>query len=544
MRETLKDLTGAPCITIFTKDGTPDSHWTTIVDADLNKHIMGCASSDLKKSGDDSADATTGLSGNHAYTLISVLEIVTREGELRVRQPHEFSDPTNIRLLKLRNPWGKGEWTGDWSDRSPLWTPRLRAEANIVDKDDGIFFMPFDLWLGYFRDYQICYYHDNYQYSSKLFTSVPGEYKFISFELSTPGNYYFTANQPNKRLFKKGESYVYSPLAMFVGLFNHQGGVTYIGSICKADKEMWFKAACQPGVYCAMIYTPWVGGVNEFSFSTYGPQATNIVEISAGQAPPNFLHDIIISKALKEPETLKSYQELNQPSIYYKFESGSDSIGYFYFLNHTYDTDLEVAVTFTKFTDSEVLPPYSQASPKIAVPAGEQGLLMYRLNGPKAKVSFKTAATFKKGSPAQSHDQYDQSSSFPKSPDKRRGAPPEGSAYPWSSAEVFAPITPEQIKAQGQWVAKNDQYGNSYNIYSYLLEHDHGSSLFYENNTDEFILDEDITFDLRDCKIEGISGSAAKVRVGPRQSSLINIIRTGPSFSAQVTYCTYQIYRA
>jgi len=30
------------------------------------------------------------------------------------------------RLLKVRNPWGSHEWTGDWSDSSPLWTDHLK----------------------------------------------------------------------------------------------------------------------------------------------------------------------------------------------------------------------------------------------------------------------------------------------------------------------------------------------------------------------------------------------------------------------------------
>jgi len=44
-------------------------------------------------------------------------------------------------LVRLRNPWGKLEWKGDWSDNSPLWTPKLKAELRVVDSDNGIFYM-------------------------------------------------------------------------------------------------------------------------------------------------------------------------------------------------------------------------------------------------------------------------------------------------------------------------------------------------------------------------------------------------------------------
>jgi hypothetical protein len=50
----------------------------------------------------------TGLLKNHAYSLIAVLEI-----------EDPFTKGATVRLLRLRNPWGKSEWNGAWSSNSP-----------------------------------------------------------------------------------------------------------------------------------------------------------------------------------------------------------------------------------------------------------------------------------------------------------------------------------------------------------------------------------------------------------------------------------------
>ena len=36
---------------------------------------------------------------------------------------------------QVRNPWGSLEWTGAYSDKSPLWTPELRAAVKAVDEN-------------------------------------------------------------------------------------------------------------------------------------------------------------------------------------------------------------------------------------------------------------------------------------------------------------------------------------------------------------------------------------------------------------------------
>ncbi len=74
-----------------------------------------------------------GIISGHAYSLIDV---------------HEFEHLGQlVRLIKLRNPWGLGEWTGDWSDKSHLWTPELREKLGCQIEEDGDFFIPYENYL-------------------------------------------------------------------------------------------------------------------------------------------------------------------------------------------------------------------------------------------------------------------------------------------------------------------------------------------------------------------------------------------------------------
>lgn len=51
------------------------------------------------------------------------------------------------RLVKLRNPWGDKEWTGNFSDSSKLWDEidegTKRRIGLTKGVDDGCFFMEF-----------------------------------------------------------------------------------------------------------------------------------------------------------------------------------------------------------------------------------------------------------------------------------------------------------------------------------------------------------------------------------------------------------------
>jgi hypothetical protein len=97
---------------------------------------------------------TLGLGMGHAYSVMSARKC---EGH---------------RLLKIRNPWGNStEWTGAWSDASPLWQQHPSV-ANACEfaggKDDGTFWMDFDDVLKYFDGGGVCFVHkDWYDYRVK-----------------------------------------------------------------------------------------------------------------------------------------------------------------------------------------------------------------------------------------------------------------------------------------------------------------------------------------------------------------------------------------
>lgn len=71
-----------------------------------------------------------GLAPSHAYSIIGVFTI-------------KHPQLGEVILLKLRNPWGKNEWKGDWSIQSSKWTDDLKKSLKVraSDVEDGIFFI-------------------------------------------------------------------------------------------------------------------------------------------------------------------------------------------------------------------------------------------------------------------------------------------------------------------------------------------------------------------------------------------------------------------
>lgn len=94
-----------------------------------------------------------GLVKGHAYSVTAVKKVRLGHGLLAY-----FKNET-IPLIRMRNPWGKTEWKGAWSDSSEEWAKigdMERGNLGITVEDDGEFWMAFSDWCKYFTDADVC----------------------------------------------------------------------------------------------------------------------------------------------------------------------------------------------------------------------------------------------------------------------------------------------------------------------------------------------------------------------------------------------------
>lgn len=149
--QAMTTLTGAPSEVFYTK--YCDSIVDRLIEGEEKGYIMtagtgggrplkGPDGSDIENPDDPMHIEKFGLVHGHAYTVISVDE-VEHEGK-------------TVRLVRLRNPYGRGEWNGDWSDQSPLWTEEMKDEIEYVDKNDGMFYMSEKDFKKYYYEIAIC----------------------------------------------------------------------------------------------------------------------------------------------------------------------------------------------------------------------------------------------------------------------------------------------------------------------------------------------------------------------------------------------------
>ncbi|USW56034.1 Putative cysteine peptidase, cysteine active, peptidase C2, calpain, catalytic [Septoria linicola] len=122
--EGIEDLTGGVAVILNPEDiMDKDRFWTEQLSQVNVKYLFG---------GGSKPTGSKGFVGGHAYAVLDKFE----EGDLK--------------LLKLKNPWGEVEWEGDWSDGSKLWTAEMMTKLKHTFGDDGIFWISYKDFLKHF----------------------------------------------------------------------------------------------------------------------------------------------------------------------------------------------------------------------------------------------------------------------------------------------------------------------------------------------------------------------------------------------------------
>eukprot|EP01006_Ploeotia_vitrea_P052215 TRINITY_DN67660_c9_g15_i1.p1 TRINITY_DN67660_c9_g15~~TRINITY_DN67660_c9_g15_i1.p1 ORF type:complete len:479 (+),score=232.57 TRINITY_DN67660_c9_g15_i1:855-2291(+) len=152
--EAMEDLTGCPAKTLSfdarasKTNGTEiESLYATILSFSQQGYAM-CAGSKPTVS-----KVRTGIVPSHFYSVLSIVEY------------------GHYQLVRLRNPWGKIQWKGDWSAKSALWTDEIRRAVadERKDDDDGEFWMSLEDFKRHFANLTVCYDSDRWHVARHAF---------------------------------------------------------------------------------------------------------------------------------------------------------------------------------------------------------------------------------------------------------------------------------------------------------------------------------------------------------------------------------------
>ena len=285
-REVLRSLTGAPTKIVWTDD---PNLWTELINGEAKDYIMTAGA--VSEQAMTKVKMHEGMVVGHAYSLISVSEVM------------------GVDLVKMRNPWGKGEWQGDWSDQDPRWdsiSAEKKREIGYDDKDDGCFFMDLEDFKIIYDTVQICMVEDENVYDSLPFKLKSGKAAYLEVDIQKDGDYCFTILQPSTRIINL-KDYDYGVCNLVVAKREGEN-LVFLGA--RKTSQIENSVYCyqlKPGKY--VIYGKvQLQGIEEgrFVFSSYGDHHVSIKIIPKEQ---KFLEKVYLSKAINSEKKYEFFQK-------------------------------------------------------------------------------------------------------------------------------------------------------------------------------------------------------------------------------------------
>lgn len=322
-REVLRDLTGAPTKVVWTDD---PNLWQEMMRGEERDYIMTAGAIDAEAM--NNVEMHEGMVSGHAYSLISVHVI------------------KGIKVVKLRNPWGFGEWKGPWSDTDPVWDlipEETKKEVGFQRENDGTFFMGLDIFMKIYSDVQICMVENEYKYNSLELEGDRGHASYVEVDIQKEGEYFFTILQPTERKMCDVKDFVHSKSIIILAKREENDTFTYVIGKQKTHRENFIEANLTPGKYVLYCKVLWENFQKyQFVVSSYGVDNVALDEI---YKPQEFLTQVYLSRAIKsEKKTSFEGIDLKKGSEVFVDEG----FGYFYYENNG-EKNIKVEVILEKF---------------------------------------------------------------------------------------------------------------------------------------------------------------------------------------------------
>ena len=137
---------------------TPDEIWADLIKYDTEEMKGMMIAGSFAHPLGDTVRNSVGIVFNHAYTILSAVEL---------------ADGT--RLLKLRNPWDSDKYTGPYGDTSAEMTAAVATElGHTTTEEDGFFYMDINDFYKNFSSYGVTYNVEGWHHAYHLVLNDDG----------------------------------------------------------------------------------------------------------------------------------------------------------------------------------------------------------------------------------------------------------------------------------------------------------------------------------------------------------------------------------
>jgi calpain-15 len=250
----LRDLTGAPYSRIEDFQDL-DAAWAKLKEANAKQFMMTCFTHSSEKTEEKSDQ---GMVSGHAYTILDVRNVIDSRGRPR-------------RILQIRNPWGKFEWQGDFSDNSNSWSNEDRKNLNVHNSDDGIFWMSLEDFSKHFQGVGILEIIPGAVHNGmSIQKNISGSNLTLArMTVSKNTNLNLSLNQIDSRTVDN-PAYSYSYFRITIGKIAKDNNIEFVDSILSCERNIFLENTLEVGDYIVLVEAYWENDlIRNYNLSTY-----------------------------------------------------------------------------------------------------------------------------------------------------------------------------------------------------------------------------------------------------------------------------------